>query len=83
MTKWPEETKRRARETRARRRLWNTRSAAGLCWNCGGNEWVDAVDNDGDTYKGCARCVIGPLPVAIGSFAETRSRIETRKESAS
>lgn len=65
--KWSEETKRRARETRARRRLWDARSAAGLCWNCGRGDWVKAVDNTGATYTGCANCVIGPLPTAVGS----------------
>jgi hypothetical protein len=51
---------------RAQRKLWAERRARGLCFNCGGCEWVDSVDNTGAHYLGCARCVIvlpDPPPV--------------------
>ena len=28
------------------------------CHSCGGFEFVDAIDNHGKPYRGCARCVI-------------------------
>jgi hypothetical protein len=37
------------------------------CSACGGTELVDAVDNHGQPYRGCARCVIG---TAKGSEAK-------------
>jgi hypothetical protein len=45
-------------EELARRKEQRRRSRLGLCWCCGGSEFVDAVDNRGEAYKGCARCVI-------------------------
>lgn len=45
-------------EERARRAEQRRRSRLGLCWNCGGSEFVDAVDNHGCHYEGCARCII-------------------------
>lgn len=35
------------------------------CSNCGGTEFVDAVDNDGQRYRGCARCRAGAGPSVI------------------
>jgi hypothetical protein len=64
------------RHARERRRLWDQRARDGQCWNCGKSDWVDAVDNTGATYKGCAHCVIGPLPTAVGSAAEARAKKE-------
>jgi hypothetical protein len=52
------------RRRREQRRLWDQRSRDGQCWNCGKSDWVDAVDNTGASYKGCAHCVVGPMPTA-------------------
>lgn len=34
------------------------RELAERCACCGGSEFVDAVDNHGLPYRGCARCII-------------------------
>lgn len=31
------------------------------CSFCGGTEFVDAVDNHGEAYRGCGRCIILPV----------------------
>lgn len=31
------------------------------CTICGGTEFVDAIDNLGKRYRGCARCVVKDL----------------------
>lgn len=41
------------RRERARRSRWD-----GCCRACGGADMVDAVDNDGRPYRGCARCTL-------------------------
>lgn len=34
------------------------RPRADRCTSCGGTEFVQAVDNDGRSYPGCARCIV-------------------------
>lgn len=28
------------------------------CGHCGGRDFIDAIDNDGERYRGCSRCTI-------------------------
>lgn len=42
----------------ARRTEQRRRTRLGLCWNCGGSRFVEATDNHGQRYMGCANCVI-------------------------
>lgn len=30
----------------------------GTCYFCGRSDFVDAIDNQGDAYRGCAHCTI-------------------------
>lgn len=53
---------------RAEKKLYAQRRAKGQCTNCGRSDWVDCVDNDGRSYKGCKHCVI-VLPPELGTVA--------------
>lgn len=35
------------------------------CGNCGGREFVRAIDNEGKAYPGCARCTVNHLPPEV------------------
>ena len=45
-------------ERRQRERQVREWARQGRCMSCGGKEFVKAVDNHGEEYEGCARCVI-------------------------
>ncbi len=44
------------------------------CLICGGTEFVDAVDNDGESYRGCAKCVVTLPDAARGALARINAR---------
>lgn len=44
------------------------------CSNCGGMEFVDAIDNDGERYRGCAKCVVTLPDAARGALARLNTR---------
>ena len=56
----------------ADRKLMRDRARAGLCVACGGNEFVQAVDNTGQSYEGCARCTIVLLPDVVSRAKRDR-----------
>lgn len=33
-----------------------------ICGICRGSEFVDAIDSNGQPYRGCARCSVEPTP---------------------
>jgi len=51
------------RDEAARRAEQRRRTRLGLCWNCGA-ECIDAIDAEGQPYRGCSQCVI-VLPEAL------------------
>jgi hypothetical protein len=40
------------------------------CAVCGGRVFVDAIDNHGQPYRGCARCRIVPLVRIVEQLAK-------------
>lgn len=40
------------------------------CGNCGGRDFVPAIDNDGRAYNGCARCILVMPPEVLEKLQE-------------
>lgn len=48
------------RRAASRRRTPKPRSSTPRCSNCQGTAFIPALDNLGNRYMGCARCVVAP-----------------------
>lgn len=61
----------KVKRARRRRTEW--------CSNCGGSDFVSAVDNHGQAYMGCSRCVI-VLPEELAKELRERVRGKLDRE---
>lgn len=46
------------------------------CINCGTSALIDAVDNFGQPYKGCANCIVLPAVTCFGCRAVAGGAID-------